>query len=339
MRHVFLSYARVDSAAADLVQTTLEHAGARVWRDTAEIWPGEDWRAKIRRAVTADALVFVALFSRASLALEKSRHHEELALAIGDLQQRPPQTPWLIPVLVDECEIPDLDIGAGRTLRSLKSVNMSGSDRTVQLSRLAESVIRLAGNCQPLTGARLPPTEPDHLPPLRRAPWRGLNRDRVLWTAFSAALGALVLISGIAQAIGSAPRQLHPAIGTISPAPHHHHPAVDITSPAASHPALHAAPSARHPVPHTVAVFSGSGIENTPRFTVPATWKLAWQYNCASFGQAGNFQVYEDGTSGRVNVNELGKGGHGATFGYSDAGSHYLEVNSECRWRLKIITS
>ena len=38
-----------------------------------------------------------------------------------------------------------------------------------------------------------------------------------------------------------------------------------------------------------------------------------------------------------VNVNELGHHGHGHTFGYSDRGRHYLQVDSECSWRLKVI--
>jgi hypothetical protein len=33
-------------------------------------------------------------------------------LAIAELQQRQPAVPWLIPVRADDCEIPDLDIGA-----------------------------------------------------------------------------------------------------------------------------------------------------------------------------------------------------------------------------------
>jgi hypothetical protein len=44
-----------------------------------------------------------------------------------------------------------------------------------------------------------------------------------------------------------------------------------------------------------VATFSGSGIQNTPKFTVTDTWKLSYSFDCSSFGFKGNFQVYEDG--------------------------------------------
>jgi hypothetical protein len=58
--HVFISYVRGDSRDVDRLQLVLEAAGVRVWRDTAELWPGEDWRAKIKQAITRDALVFLA---------------------------------------------------------------------------------------------------------------------------------------------------------------------------------------------------------------------------------------------------------------------------------------
>ncbi len=80
--HAFISYVREDSGNVDWLQWTLESAGIRVWRDTADLWPGEDWRAKVLQAITADALVFVACFSRNSLARNVSYQNEELILAI-----------------------------------------------------------------------------------------------------------------------------------------------------------------------------------------------------------------------------------------------------------------
>ena len=53
----FISYVREDSRHVDQLQRTLEAAGVSVWRDTADLWPDEDWRTKIRRAITDDALV------------------------------------------------------------------------------------------------------------------------------------------------------------------------------------------------------------------------------------------------------------------------------------------
>ena len=98
----------------------------RVWRDTAELWPGEDWRRKIRTAITSEAFVFVACFSSRSVAKRTDHQNEELTLAIEEIRRRPEDQPWLIPVRLDECEVPDRSIDATRSLNSLQPVDLFG---------------------------------------------------------------------------------------------------------------------------------------------------------------------------------------------------------------------
>lgn len=52
------------------------------------LWPGQNWQAEIRRAITSDALVFLARFSLASGSHRTSYQNEELILAIEG--ERPP---------------------------------------------------------------------------------------------------------------------------------------------------------------------------------------------------------------------------------------------------------
>jgi hypothetical protein len=144
--HVFISYVREDSADVDQLQQVLQTAGVRVWRDTADLWPGEDWRVKIRRAITDDALVFLACFSRRGLARKRSYQNEELALAIDQLRLRSPSEPWLIPVRFDDCEIPDIDIGGGRTLGSIQRADLFGERIDDGFARLSGAVLRILGN-------------------------------------------------------------------------------------------------------------------------------------------------------------------------------------------------
>jgi len=116
-----------------------------VWRDTAALWPGEDWRRKISRAITDDALVFIACFSSRSVARTKSYQYEELTLAVEQLRLRRPDVPWLIPVRVDDCAVPDLEIGGGRTLASIQRADLFGKHRDVGIARLVTVVQRLLG--------------------------------------------------------------------------------------------------------------------------------------------------------------------------------------------------
>ncbi len=134
--HVFLSYVREDSPAIDRLQEALEMAGFRVWRDTRDLWPGEDWRSRIRAAITDSALVFLACFSRASVARARSYQNDELTLAIDELRRRPIERPWLIPIRLDDCDIPDRDIGGGRTLGSLQRSDLFGAQAQTAARRL-----------------------------------------------------------------------------------------------------------------------------------------------------------------------------------------------------------
>jgi TIR domain len=117
-----------------------------VWRDTADLWPGEDWRSKIRQAIVQNALVFIACFSTRGIAREKSYQYEELLLAVDQMRLRRPDTPWLIPVRLDDCEIPDVDIGGGRTLGVIQRVDLFGVKREAEISRLISVILRLLGN-------------------------------------------------------------------------------------------------------------------------------------------------------------------------------------------------
>jgi serine/threonine protein kinase len=141
--HAFISYVREDSRKVDQLQQALEAAGVVVWRDTANLWPGEDWRAKIRRAITGNALVFIVCFSLSSVSRSKSYQNEELMLAIEQIRLRPPDDPWLIPVRLDDCEIPDREIGAGRTLASLQRADLFGARADEGIDRLVAAVLRI----------------------------------------------------------------------------------------------------------------------------------------------------------------------------------------------------
>lgn len=136
------------------MQEALEAAGVRVWRDTAEIWPGEDWRHRVRVAISEGAFAFLACFSRARLTTNQSDQHEELIWAIDELRRHRPGMPWLIPVRFDDCEIPDIDIGAGKTLRSLQPADVFGAHRAEELARLVTAVTRILEQDQAGRGAQ-----------------------------------------------------------------------------------------------------------------------------------------------------------------------------------------
>jgi hypothetical protein len=138
--HVFICYAREDSARADRLQRLLEDARIPVWRDKSCLWPGQNWKDEIRRAITDDALVFLACFSRKSTARESSWQNEELTLAVEELRLHRQGVTWLIPVRFDDCRIPDRLIGGGRTLATLQSADLFGRGYEQEAALLVEGV-------------------------------------------------------------------------------------------------------------------------------------------------------------------------------------------------------
>jgi hypothetical protein len=140
--HAFLSYVREDSAAVDRLERVLRAAGISVWRNT-DLNPGDDWRSRIREAITQDALAFIACFSASSASREVSYQREELTLAIEQIRLRRPGIAWLLPVRLDDCVIPDLHIGCGRTLASIQHADLFGAEREEGLARLIATVLHI----------------------------------------------------------------------------------------------------------------------------------------------------------------------------------------------------
>ena len=161
--HAFLSYVREDAAIIDRLERILTASGVKVWRDTSALWPGEDWRKKIKQAVADDSLAFIACFSPASVAKPKSYQNEELVLAVEQIRLRPPGVPWLIPVRLGDCEPPDYDLGAGRALSDLQRVDLFPDDQwDVNVIRLAQAVQRILAQATPSAPSTArPPTGDD----------------------------------------------------------------------------------------------------------------------------------------------------------------------------------
>lgn len=138
--HAFISYVHEDSLEVDRLQSVLESGGIRVWRDTVDLGPGQVWQDRIREAITGDALVFIACFSRNSVARGRNYQNEEFTLAVDEFRLRPPDVPWLIPVRFDECEIPERNLGGGLTLNSIQRVDLFGDHYDQAASKLAKGV-------------------------------------------------------------------------------------------------------------------------------------------------------------------------------------------------------
>lgn len=102
--NIFLSHASNDRLAVRELYQELRNSGFDVWLDEERILPGQDWNREITRAVRASDVVIVCL-SNASIS-KVGFVQKEIKMALDVANQFPEGTYFLIPVKLEECEIP-----------------------------------------------------------------------------------------------------------------------------------------------------------------------------------------------------------------------------------------
>jgi hypothetical protein len=107
---IFLCHAREDFDRVLCVYKALKGAGLRPWLDKYDLVAGQHWKVAIEKAVKG-ADFFIAFFSSV-MVNNPGYAHREYRLALDTYLERPPGSIFLIPVRLDDCEIPDLgDLG------------------------------------------------------------------------------------------------------------------------------------------------------------------------------------------------------------------------------------
>lgn len=123
MRHVFISYCHENKTIIDRLNQALVSHDIHTWLDRDNIGPGTPWKQAIQQAIQHGDF-FIACFSKEANNRNQTYMNEELNLAIKELHRRPTDKIWFIPVKLNECEIPDINIGEGLTLRDLQYINL-----------------------------------------------------------------------------------------------------------------------------------------------------------------------------------------------------------------------
>jgi hypothetical protein len=69
----------------------------------------------------------------------------ELRLAVEQIRLMKPGQVWLLPVRLDDCDLPDFDLGNNRTFNSLQRIDLFGPNRDENLGRLISAVMKIFG--------------------------------------------------------------------------------------------------------------------------------------------------------------------------------------------------
>lgn len=102
---VFICHASEDKPAVRDLYFRLRAAGFAPWLDEENLLPGQDWTVEIRKAVRGADVVLVCLSRKA---VTKSGYvQKELGFALDVAEEQPEGTIFLIPVRLEECEVPE----------------------------------------------------------------------------------------------------------------------------------------------------------------------------------------------------------------------------------------
>jgi formylglycine-generating enzyme required for sulfatase activity len=158
-RRVFLAHAREDKERVRPLYKQLKQRGFNPWLDEEDLLPGQMWEIEIQRVIR-EAGAFIACLSQNSVQ-RQGFVHIEFRLALRAYGERPPGAIFFIPVRLDECEVPDLQIpNQAISIRGFHWLDLWQEGGFERLIRALES----AGVRPVPNGA--PPEEPDKPQPL-----------------------------------------------------------------------------------------------------------------------------------------------------------------------------
>ena len=139
-KSVFVSYVRGNSDDVNRICEVFRKNGIVYWLDRDQIEPGKIWKQAIRDAIDNGAF-FLACFSDQYEKRAETYMNEELLLGVDILRRKQYNSGWLIPVKLSPCSIPQLDIGAGKTLQDLQYLSFY-EDWEREMERLIDIIKR-----------------------------------------------------------------------------------------------------------------------------------------------------------------------------------------------------
>ena len=134
MIRIFLAHASEDKAAVTDLYNRLEASGFEPWLDKINLLPGQRWQDEIPKAIK-NSHVFIACLSEKSVQ-KQGYIQREFKMALNEMADRPSGYIYLIPLRLDNCQIPELrQEEYGISLSDYQWVDLyepNGYDRLVQ---------------------------------------------------------------------------------------------------------------------------------------------------------------------------------------------------------------
>ena len=135
---VFLCHASQDKPVVrELYQRLLEKGWIDPWLDEVKLLPGEDWDLEIRKAVEVSDVVIVCLSNKS---VNKQGYiQKEIKKSLDVSDEKPEGLIYIIPVLLDNCEVP-------KRLKRWQWLDFSVTNKEESFQRLVASLTARAKN-------------------------------------------------------------------------------------------------------------------------------------------------------------------------------------------------
>jgi hypothetical protein len=135
---IFLAHASEDKDEVRELYAKLARRGFKPWLDEVDLLPGQNWQAEIAKAIR-ESDIFIACLSR--LSVKKQGYvQREFRSALATYAEKPPGSIYLIPLKLDDCEIPDFQfpqLGVG--LRDIQWLDYWRPEGFERLARAIEA--------------------------------------------------------------------------------------------------------------------------------------------------------------------------------------------------------
>ena len=113
---IFLSYAKEDKEKVQKIYTTLVNNGIEPWMDKPPspyeengLGAGQKWETILRKRIK-ESDYFMAFISNSS-ANKRGYVQNEIRQALKEMNNFPEDQVYLVPVLLEECQVPELTVG------------------------------------------------------------------------------------------------------------------------------------------------------------------------------------------------------------------------------------
>ncbi len=105
---IFLAHASEDKDAIHQLYVRLKSHGFRPWLDEIDLIPGQNWQLEIPKAIQ-NCDIFIACLTKRAIAKE-GYVQKEFRMALNAYAQKPPGSIYLMPVKLDDCNIPEIQL-------------------------------------------------------------------------------------------------------------------------------------------------------------------------------------------------------------------------------------